>query len=206
MQRIFLFGQFRWSWWRFTQYPKDNTTVFKTLWKDAKHNEQFLIHREGDLLYYTYIFSIGYAQRLGIGIVSNKMYLNFPDTFKAIKEQMANSRVTIMQSKYGDIVSTGKSFDNSRVDIDILIRDELNNLILNTFDTGTELPPPNIDISKQDIVTCNLEEKATSWIINKIQEGYHNLYVTPCLIDRYMEIADFFSHHLCFKFKKQKIE
>ena len=182
MENIFFFGKFRWNWWWFTQYPKDETRIFRKLWKRSTHREQFLIYRDGNLLYYAYVRKFGLNQKLGIGVVTDKVYSGFANSFKDIIELMASQHVIVKKTKRGRTDLTGKSFKKSRVDIDILIRDELTRHIQNTFGTGDNTIPPAINISKQDIVECRLAERDADWIVRKVHEGYHNFVITNITI------------------------
>lgn len=165
-------------------YPMDYYDVICDIIKRTEYPEQIYIHRKEGKLFYTYVRNLSKSQCFGFCIISDKICTDIANLFNAFRtllSKMAESGYCIesklKQINYYQITST--DLQRQRVALNFFIED-YQDLVDGLFDRGVDIPAANISISKEDVVNCSLEKRSSSWIIDKIKRGYHNVYIVPC--------------------------
>lgn len=175
MSSIYILKNNRWIPWGYEQYPQDGFTIFKYMFQMAHGNEQIMICREESNLYYAYVLKLSNGERVGIGLVSNKIsndYYNLLKSFRSILKQLSDEELVIVKNSKLKLVLSKESFKEKHVNLDIFIR--THKLSIN----GESIPVAEIDVPKDDVVRCELGKKSSSWIVEQIKAGYHKVFIT----------------------------
>lgn len=175
MSSIYILKKSCWIPWGYEQYPQDNLTIFKYMFQMAHDNEQIMICREESNLYYAYVLKLANGERVGVGLVSNKIsndYYNLLKTFRSILKQLSDEELVIVKNSKLELVLSKKSFKEKHVNLDIFIR--THKLSIN----GESIPVAEIDVPKDDVVRCELGKKSSAWIVEQIKAGYHKVFIT----------------------------
>lgn len=172
----------------FELYPMDldvDTSVFKILIKEAREKvnkrEQILIHREDNILYYSYIYHVGYNKWLGIGLVHSKIIKDIKtlfNLFRTIADKITDEGILLKKSsKRYKLTTKGIRNEETAVRLRILLK-EIEKEKLSQFNNGDYLSAPSLSISPAHypIIDC-LEKKGSHWFIERIKEGYHHVYI-----------------------------
>ena len=88
---IYLYGNFGSG---YTQYPSEESTetLFKEFYANAKSKTQIAIHRDGDLMFYSYIYKLSEYQFIGISLVINHaMLTNVMELFEIFEDAIAEA-------------------------------------------------------------------------------------------------------------------
>ena len=148
---IYLYGNFGSG---YTQYPSEESTetLFKEFYANAKSKTQVAIHRDGDLMFYSYIYKLCEGQFVGISLVINHaMLTNVMELFRIFEDVIAESASEnrlFMFDTSGNIISTTVYFAGNEKQISYFcnllsetIRDALDNGLMKMLDL------PGIDYS-----------------------------------------------------------
>ena len=168
--------------WGYSQYPQNDVDIIKPLFKKGKQYEQLFIHRIGDRLYLLYCLRVAKRKRIGIGLVTDKMPTDYQDLilmFRNMLSLMASEKLLVRQHRLRYKTVRGK-LKNNRVNFDIFIRTQTKKIEGRKKIRWVNLPMAQLDVSKADVVRCNLENRDSEWISNLLRAGYHNIYITIC--------------------------
>ena len=148
---IYLYGNFGSG---YTQYPSEESTetLFKEFYANAKSKTQVAIHRDGDLMFYSYIYKLSEYQFIGICLVINHaMLTNVKELFRIFEDVIAESASEnrlFMFDTSGNIISTTVYFAGNEKQISYFcnllsetIREALDNGLMRMVDL------PGIDYS-----------------------------------------------------------
>lgn len=187
---------------RYKQYPEENSYIYpdggsyifrklfyfssSSINGNKRKKEQLMVYREKDFFYYAYVHKLDNGRSIGIGIISEKIcpqFDNLFDEFRLIVNKMANpeqnNRELILKKKKKKLVTTGQSFLDRHVDLDIFIR-ELEENIEQCFNDGKKPPlRSKLGINEKDVVYCSLCYSTSEWIVQQIEMGYHQVCIIP---------------------------
>ena len=148
---IYLYGNFGIG---YTQYPSEESaaTLFKEFYANAKSKHQIAIHRDGDLMFYSYIYKLSEYQFIGICLVINHaMLTNVMELFEIFEDaiaEAASENKLFMFDSLGDITHAVDHYAGNEQQISYfcnllsgIIRDELDNGSMKMVDL------PGIDYS-----------------------------------------------------------
>lgn len=194
------------AWWYF-QYPRNDAYKFKDLLKEARKRErnentriadQILVQKVDHTLYYTYIRRLYDDDRIGIGVEHNAICTDFSklfDQFRKIIEDMGTNKLVIEKLKKAEQYKLSKknkiiiknNYDKNVFNTKLnLFIDKCEKELLNGAFAGAKpLPPGNLGIGIGDIIQDrlgkqdNFEIHDSSWFVNKIEQGYCNVYIRP---------------------------
>lgn len=161
-------------------YPMDYYDVICDIIKRTEYPEQIYIHRKEGKLFYTYVRNLSKSQCFGFCIISDKICTDITNLFNAFKTlltKMAESGYCI-EGEIKHIKVTSTELQRQRVALNFFIED-YQDLVDGLFESEVDIPAANISISKEDVVNCSLEKRSSSWILDKINRGYHNVYIVP---------------------------
>lgn len=185
MYNIAIFGQFRWSWWKYTDFPTASHNIFRRMLREAKrsgHKEVFMIMRDdNDSIHYGYIIKIGFKQYIGIGTSGHYLIENgIGDIMLGLRKSiafLAKIRCIIKGKKNDAFTPTGESFAKRITDL---------RMFLSNPHIGSEkkipIPAINCSIGKDEIIRrkyANIHDPSTKeWISSFTQKwlnrGYPN--------------------------------
>ena len=148
---IYLYGNFGIG---YTQYPSEESTgtLFKEFYANAKSKTQIAIHRDGDLMFYSYIYKLCEGQFIGISLVINHaMLTNVMELFLIFEDAIAEAASENKLFKFdpsGEITHAVDHYAGNEQQISYfcnllsgIIRDELDNELMRMVDL------PGIDYS-----------------------------------------------------------
>lgn len=161
---IYLFGDLGSG---FSQYPDDFTKrILQVKSSDLTAATQIALHREGNLIYYSYYrrllgdeVSDNY---IGFSVCFNSVYTKDIETLFRIYEQcitdLAISGKIVEFSKNGDLLANSGSFHLQRDEVERIssqISSAINNIPSSHF---SELPPVNYGAERDSVSCCVLDE------------------------------------------------
>ncbi len=158
-------------------YPNEYSDTINELLKKARLSEQIFIHRKGNNIFYLYKKCFSYKRSIAICILSDRLctdYYDLKKTFQSLISDMSHLGICFKKNTYSLL---NYSLLIQRVTLDIFLRDNKNKFNF-IFKRATAIPQAKIDIPKGDIVPCVLEERGSSWIVNQITNGYHNIHLS----------------------------
>ena len=184
--------------WPYYQYPENDVADYKLLLnfsgkreRNEKRSipEQLLIHRSNKHFFYLYVRRLGNGQRVGFGIRQDCICNDFDELFKVCRsavDQLCDNNLVIRKKKNGAHKLISKKIipyrsynaDVYRTNFNLFIdwfRDELNNV----FSDSTPLPIGSLAIAGNSIVQGSLKDHNSGWFVEKLEQGYHNVYITP---------------------------
>ena len=156
---IYIFGEFENG---YNQYPEDVTSsVFRTFYNNSTSIGQICIHRDGNLMYYSYIRKLEYNRYIGLCIILNDTMLTKFDKLFSMFEEVITYLVTngylIQFNEQGEIVTNVEKLyiDTDKIDnIENEIKKKLEQL--NIF--STKLPPVDFTVSKDTVKKFSVDD------------------------------------------------
>lgn len=147
---VYIFGEFTSG---YTQYPDDYTAdIFRECHKKSKAQTQLCIHRDGDIMYYTYIRKLEDNRYIGICAVINGLMLNdIPSVFNLF-EQLSAGMISrgefIMFDSQGNITTNVTQLYLERETIE-----RLQQILRSQLDKQPTkpLPPVTFSIAKDSV-------------------------------------------------------
>lgn len=187
---IFVSRKSKFNPWGYEQYPQDYTDVFKGILKKAKieikktkDHEILIVWRKSDLLYYSYNYRLKNGGWVCIGLRRDDICLNFMKLytfFRTFLSQIASQTHIIKEGKGGIYKLTGKKIYTKEKNVignleayygDVHVEIE------NLFSNSLQLSEPKIS---SGIPTSNrLDYKNSKWFVEKIERGFHIIYIYP---------------------------
>ena len=166
-------------------YPEIDTKVFLELicLFDTDKNEQIFVHREGEKIYYVYLWKLSKFDYISLGLLTNKLCLDYYDllrSFRAFVKDMAVNELCVYNTKRGKFKLSSHNIQKQprqRTLLDINIKN-----LKTQFDEKqkkwSNLPSQKLGILKSDIVPCTLEIQGSSWIVTQVTSGYRNVCIS----------------------------
>lgn len=172
-------------WGRNRIYPEIDSNLFLGLIRlfDSDKNEQIFVHREGEKIYYVYLWRLSKFDYISLGLLTNKLCIDYYDllrTFRAFVKDMAVNELCVYNTKRGKIKLSSHNIQKQprqRTLLDINIKN-----LKAQFDEKqkkwSNLPSQKLGILKSDIVPCTLEIQGSSWIVTQVTSGYRNVCIS----------------------------
>lgn len=183
--KLFLFEKFNWGRWSFeTETTEEQKKILKSIVKNAKHDEQLLVHRRmsEDILHYVYALRLSDGTLFCIYLGSKGVIIDIDFLFwlfQSIVQQLVLKTFVIKEKpKKHALCSTKMNYQKRRYDIDIFWR-SLEGLVEQGLEDGKLLPCENGRLdSEHPYLERNLEDCTTEEIIQQIEYGYYNFVIT----------------------------
>ena len=172
---VYVFGQFGNG---YDQYPNDYTsTIFKTFYTRTREATQLSIHRDGNIMYYSYIRRLEGGRYLGMCVVLNGHFISriaplFP-IFEDLVAELVSMAQMLQFDKQGRITTPLDNLSASSDDI---------NFIAETLQSAfarqdmAPLPPPDYSKAKDSSKTFTLANDAQEIVTASCQYAYTYIY------------------------------
>lgn len=164
----------------YQQYTSDHSEAFlKPCCIDCKDTHQIAIHRDGNLMYYTYLYKKNASSIYGLSVVCGEVCLNLKWLYEYLQkmlESSANKGVLFNYDKQGQIRKNVVSFATEAAEIDNVFRDIKNDLERYPL-YWEQLPPEDLSVPLTGKISLafNDDDKAK---ITEALKHYHNVVVT----------------------------
>lgn len=172
--------------WGKTQiYPQIESQIFQGVicLFDPDEDEQIFIHRDGEKVYYVYLWRLSRFDYISLGLLTNKLCSDYDDlqkTFRTFVKNMADNNLCVYITKEGKIKLSSYNIQKQprqRTLLDINIK-ELKNQFAERQKKWDNLPPQKLGILKSDIVPCILGNQDSLWIVTQVTSGYRNVCIS----------------------------
>lgn len=174
---VYIFGEFNNG---YNQYPDDYTKKkFETFYSNAESITQIAIHRDGNLMYYSYLRKLELNRYIGFCVVLNGIMLSringlFTLFEKTIFELVSNG-VLIHFDEQGEIVTNVDKLYLNREKIETI--SQALSLGFNKLQkTAKALPPLNNSVSNNSIKIFSVDDNLTDIINSSHTFGYTFIY------------------------------
>lgn len=166
-------------------YPEIDDKIFLGLIRlfDADKNEQIFVHREGEKVYYVYLWRLSKFDYISLGLLTNKLCLDYYELlriFRTFVKDMAVNKLCVYNSKHGKIKLSSNNIQKQprqRTLLDINIKN-LKAQLDEKQKRWNNLPSQKFGILKSDVVPCTLEIQGSSWIVTQVSSGYRNVCIS----------------------------
>ena len=180
---VYYFGKDRETYY---QYPTDYTEdFFRRELSDARNRAQIAIHRDGNLLFYSYIRQFDNKEsKLGISIATDFIILDFQDLFETLEtfySTLAESGTIIKFDDNGNVIINPHPFSDEKVYLEELSK-EIKAYIADIPKYKRRiLPVQDYSVSKNDCKELSLEDGNIE--IALALERYSNVYVSTTRLE-----------------------
>ena len=164
----------------YQQYTSDHSEAFiKQCCIDCKDTHQIAIHRDGNLMYYSYFYKKNASSIYGLSVVCGEVCLNLKWLYEYLQktlEASANKGVLFNYDKQGQIRKNVVSFATEAAEIDNIFRDIKDDLERRPL-FWEQLPPEDLSVplTSKIALAFNDDDKAK---ITEALRHYHNVVVT----------------------------
>lgn len=172
---VYIFGQFNDG---YSQFPNDYTqSIFKTFYSRTREATQLGIHRDGNLMYYSYIRRLENGRYLGMCVVLNGFFAKRVDPLFPIFEDLIAELVSMAQmlqfDNKGKIITPLSDLSKSSDDITFITE-----TLQAAFARLEVLPLPPTDYSKANdsTKTFTLANDADEIVKASCQYAYTYIY------------------------------
>ena len=164
----------------YQQYTSDHSEAYiKQCCIDCKDTHQIAIHRDGNLMYYSYLYKKNASSIYGLSVVCGEVCLNLKWLYEYLQktlEASANKGVLFNYDKQGQIRKNVVSFATEAAEIDNIFRDIKDDLERRPL-FWEQLPPEDLSVPLTSKISLafNDDDKAK---ITEALRHYHNVVVT----------------------------
>ena len=164
----------------YQQYTSDHSEAFiKQCCTDCKDTHQIAIHRDGNLMYYTYLYKKNASSIYGLSVVCGEVCLNLKWLYGYLQKMLeasANKGVLFNYDKQGQIRKNVVSFATEAAEIDNVFRDIKDGLERHPL-FWEQIPPEDLSVPLTSKISLafNDDDKAK---ITEALRHYHNVVVT----------------------------
>ena len=164
----------------YQQYTSDHSEAFiKQCCIDCKDTHQIAIHRDGNLMYYSYFYKKNASSIYGLSVVCGEVCLNLKWLYEYLQKTLevsANKGVLFNYDKQGQIRKNVVSFATEAAEIDNIFRDIKDDLERRPL-FWEQLPPEDLSVplTSKIALAFNDDDKAK---ITEALRHYHNVVVT----------------------------
>lgn len=150
----------------YCQFPRDySENLFKKFRRLAKSESQIIIHRDNDLMYYTYVRNLDVPERyIGLCFVLNDAYISTPQALRSIFEHiisdMALKGEILKISNEGNLTALVSDLSDKRHEIN-RIRDIFGYELTPLLNSASKLPPVKYDIVNDTTLYLDLDSDPT---------------------------------------------
>lgn len=174
---VYIFGEFNNG---YNQYPDDYTKkIFETFYSNAESITQIGIHRDGSLIYYSYIRKLELNRYIGFCIVLNGILLTKVNGLFSLFEktifELVSSGVLIHFDERGGIVTNVDKLYLNREEIE-MITQSLSLGFNKLQKTAKALPPTNNSVSNDSIKIFSVDDNSNDIINSSHTYGYTFIY------------------------------
>jgi len=164
----------------YQQYMADQSEIFlRQLCKNCSAPNQIAVHRDGNLMYYAYVYQKSKSEIYGLCAVCGEICLNLQwlyEFFQKTLEASANKGVLFCYDEYGKIRKNVDNFFSEVAEIDQIFRDIRE--YLNKYQSCWGiLPPEDFLIPLDSKISFAFNEDSKDKITDAIRH-YHNVIVT----------------------------
>lgn len=167
----------------YTQYPDDHTvSIFKKFLVNAKSTTQIAIHRDGNLMYYSYIWKPQQTKYIGLCVVLNGLFIKDIDAlfylFKNTISNLVNKGMLVhsdeMDRMGNPIINNDKLYQNQE-EIELLAESLREGF--NRFESYAEpLPPISFGTLKDSRKDFTINENREKILKSSYTNGYTYIY------------------------------
>ncbi len=180
---VYYFGRDRESYY---QYPTDYTEdFFRRELTYARNKAQIAIHRDGNLLFYSYILQLdNKGSKLGISIATDFIILDFQDLFETLEKFysiLAESGTIIKFDNNGKVVINPHPFCDEKVSLEKLSKEIKTYMADIPKNKRRKMPGQDYSVSKDDCKELSLEDGNTE--IALALEHYSNIYLSTTRLE-----------------------
>jgi len=149
---VYVFGSLRHG---YTQYPNDYAhDIFENSYSKSRAKTQIVIHRDGNIMYYTYLYKLDtLSQYIGFSVLLNDvMFIQLEKLFLIFENAIANmvARGEILQfSDNGDIIAAVDILNDKYQEVERVAMN-IKNEVTVLDNIVTKLPPVSYEIAKSD--------------------------------------------------------
>ena len=173
--------------WGYEQYPQNHLDIYRKLNSEAKRigsKERILIHRENNQLHYAYIRNLGYGQKIGIGLTDDRIFKDINSLFalfRTLSEELAKEELILKNRKASNQYKlSGESLTDRQTQIKLnIFINKISVYLGKQFAGAIKLPSASLAIAREDVVIDSIQRRDSNWFIERIKEGYHNIYISP---------------------------
>ena len=164
----------------YQQYTSDHSEAFiKQCCIYCKDTHQIAIHRDGNLMYYSYLYKKNASSIYGLSVVCGEVCLNLKWLYEYLQKMLeasANKGVLFNYDKQGQIRKNVVSFATEAAEIDNIFRDIKDDLERRPL-FWEQLPPEDLSVplTSKIALAFNDDDKAK---ITEALRHYHNVVVT----------------------------
>lgn len=164
----------------YQQYISDYSEIFlKSVCKNCNTENQIVIHRDGNLIYYAYVHKNHKLEVYGLCIVCGELCLNVQylyDYLKLCIEQQAQKGIIFSYDEKGEIRKNIDNIAKEPAEIDNLFR-QIKQHLDKKSSFWEPLPPEDLSIPLNSRIVLFFNEDENNKIIDAIKH-YHNIYIT----------------------------
>jgi uncharacterized protein (UPF0335 family) len=174
---VYIFGEFNKG---YNQYPDDYTKkIFNTFYSNSESITQIGIHRDGNLVYYSYIRKLELSRYIGFCVVLNGIMLTRVNGLFSLFEktifELVSSGVLIHFDERGGIVTNVDKLYLNREKIE-MISQSLSLGFNKLQKTAKALPPTNNSVSNDSIKIFSVDDNLNDIINSSHTYGYTFIY------------------------------
>lgn len=164
----------------YQQFTSDHSEAFiKQCCVDCKDTHQIAIHRDGNLMYYTYLYKKNASSVYGFCVVCGEVCLNLKWLFEYLQKTLelsANKGVLFSYDKQGQIRKNVVNFATEAAEIDNVFRDIKDDLERRPL-FWEPVPPEDLTVPLTSKISLafNDDDKAK---MTEALRHYHNVFVT----------------------------
>lgn len=164
----------------YQQYTSDHSDTFlRFVCNSCKVENQIVIRRDGNLIYYAYAHKVSTTEIYGFCIVCGEVCLNIQslyDFFKQCFEDIAKKGLVFRFDDKGVIHKRIDNYASEPAEIDNVFR-YIKHYLDQNESFWEPLPPEDLSIPMNSRIILSFEEDERSKIIDAIRH-YHNIYLT----------------------------
>lgn len=164
-----------------TQWPDDSSSeILSTFYGRCKVPTQIIVHRDGAMIYYSYIRQLDDEKCIGLCVAVNGFYISSIDSMFTIYEKaienMAEKGVFLRFTYEGELISGTASFASEEEEVDTLTHRI--GLEFDALDDGlpSQLPPMDYTNAKDSVKIFSISDDMRDIVRATYTYGYTIIY------------------------------
>lgn len=180
---VYYFGKDRDNYY---QYPTDYTEdFFQKELINARNKAQIAIHRDGNLLFYSYIRQLDNKEsKIGISLATDFIFLDYQDLFETLEtfySILAESGTIVRFVDSGQVTINPLPFSDEKVYLEELSKEIKAYISDVPKNKRRKLPVQDFSVSKDDCKELSLEDANTE--IALALESFSNVYISTTRLE-----------------------
>lgn len=180
---VYYFGKDRDNYY---QYPTDYTEdFFQKELINARNKAQIAIHRDGNLLFYSYIRQLDNKEsKIGISLATDFIFLDYQDLFETLEtfySILAESGTIVRFVDSGQVTINPRPFSDEKVYLEELSKEIKAYISDVPKNKRRKLPVQDFSVSKDDCKELSLEDGNTE--IALALETFSNVYISTTRLE-----------------------